>query len=104
MKILIILAFVLLASIPVFAIPEDVSAICGVNDTLTFRVDTIRCVNNVCSQIQRNSTVTCPFGCNDRSVPNECNGSPFQVNIAFYAAIIVIILFLIGVYKYLKSR
>lgn len=106
MKFLLMMAVLALLVLPMasFGLPQDIATACGENNTLTFSIASVRCINGVCNLIQNNSTILCQYGCNNKAVPNECNPAPSQVNIVFYFGAIVFMLIVLGVYKYLKSR
>lgn len=83
-----------------YASPSDVLAVCLDNSTLQLSLDSTRCIDGNCINLERNSTVTCQFGCNSETYPNECNPSPFQTNLLIVIVLFVLVAIVaVSVYK-----
>ena len=58
--------------------------ICNGNDLN--KIDTYGyCSDTGCSTTNLTAIIACQYACNDRQVPNECNPSPFQAYLMFFA-------------------
>lgn len=75
-----------------YAAPQDVVTACLDNSTLQLSLNSVRCVNGNCIDIEKNSTITCQYGCNNEVFPNECNAAPFQTNLYVVIALVVIMI------------
>lgn len=104
-KIIFSLLLMVISFSPVYASNGNgVTTSCTANNTLLSQFSQIRCVNNVCSTIQFNSTDICQYGCATDEFPNHCNVSPFQSNLIIFSAMIIVIFLLVWVFFRFRGR